>query len=93
MFGLHGRIKGTDTHQPREVKVEGFDVPLMTTADPLQFDAPGGLKKSLGGYHAWQSRDMVRWVHHGPVTEKLDPHQASSKPIHEKQWKASCSSA
>jgi hypothetical protein len=55
---------------PQEAKLEGFDVPLQTTQWPNQFDAPGGLKKSLGGYHAWQSRDMVNWVHHGPVGEK-----------------------
>lgn len=55
--------------QPEEVRREGFDVPLRTTPDPKQFDAPGGLKKSKGGYHAWQSRDMVNWIHHGPVTE------------------------
>ena len=49
-------------------KLSGFDVPLKTTRDGNQFNAPGGLQKSLGGYHAWQSRDMVNWVHHGPVT-------------------------
>jgi len=47
----------------------GFGLPLKTTPFPNQYDAPGGLKESLGGYHAWQSRDMVNWVHHGPVTE------------------------
>ncbi len=51
--------------------LEGFDIPLETTRLPNQFNAPGGLKKSQGGYHAWQSRDMVNWVHHGPVTERF----------------------
>ena len=51
------------------VKLENFDIPLMTTPDENQFNAPGGLKKGRGGYHAWQSRDMKTWVHHGPVTE------------------------
>lgn len=51
--------------------LSGFDVPLMTTPFPNQYDAPGGLKPGLGGYHAWQSRDMVNWVHHGPVTEEV----------------------
>ena len=65
-------------HMPRNPKsggfkakstaLEGFDVPLQTTPYPNLFNAPGGLKKSRGGYHAWQSRDMVNWVHHGPVT-------------------------
>jgi hypothetical protein len=54
--------------QPATLK--GFDVPLMTTPYPNPYDAPGGLKPDLGGYHAWQSKDMVHWVHHGSVTEK-----------------------
>jgi len=32
------------------------------------FDAQGGLKLSLKGYHAWQTKDMKTWVHHGPVS-------------------------
>jgi len=51
--------------------LEGFDTPLMTTRFPQQFDAPGGLAQPLGGYHAWQSRDMINWVHHGPITESV----------------------
>lgn len=51
--------------------LEGFDIPLETTPFPNQYNAPGGLMPKLGGYHAWQSRDMVNWVHHGPVTEKF----------------------
>jgi hypothetical protein len=46
-------------------------MPLTTTPFANQYDAPGGLKKRLGGYHAWQSRDMVNWVHHGPITESF----------------------
>jgi hypothetical protein len=71
IFGRYGEIEGAARHESQEVRREGFDVPLVTTADPRQFDAPGGLKKGLGGYHAWQSRDMVHWVHHGPVTEEF----------------------
>ena len=59
----------TEAFAPQPAKLKGFDVPLMTTPDPHQFNAPGGLKKGKGGYHAWQSRDMVNWVHHGAVTE------------------------
>ena len=44
-------------------------MPLKTTPFANQFNAPGGLKPSKGGYHAWQSHDMKNWVHHGPVTE------------------------
>ena len=51
------------------VKLDGFDIPLLTTRYANQFDAPGGLKKKYGGYHAWQSKDMVNWVHHGSITQ------------------------
>ena len=58
------------TFQPEAATLDGFDIPLLTTPFEDQFTAPGGLKKDTGGYHAWQSRDMKTWVHHGPVTEK-----------------------
>jgi len=54
---------------PAEARLAGFDIPLKTTPFPKQFDAPGGLAERRGGYHAWQSKDMIHWVHHGPVTE------------------------
>ena len=56
--------------QSKPATLEGFDVALQTTPYPNLFNAPGGLEKSLRGYHAWQSHDMVNWVHHGPVTAK-----------------------
>ena len=80
IFGRYGstktkKKKGQKTSKPDfkavAAKLDGFDMPLMTTPFPNQYNAPGGLKKSLGGYHAWQSRDMVNWVHHGPITEKF----------------------
>jgi len=52
-----------------DATLEGFNIPLKTTKFPNQYDAPGGLMPKLGGYHAWQSKDMVNWVHHGAVTE------------------------
>ncbi len=55
--------------EPQEAKLEGFEMPLLTTPLANQYDAPGGLKPGKGGYHGWQSRDMKNWVHHGPVTE------------------------
>ena len=66
-----GRIplQGRRPFTPEPAKLEGFDIPLQTTPDKNQYNAPGGLKKGKGGYHAWQSRDMKTWVHHGPVTE------------------------
>jgi len=69
IFGLYGQAGRRNGFQPEEARLDGFDIPLMTTPFPNQFDAPGGLEKGLGGYHAWHSRDMVHWVHHGPVTE------------------------
>jgi len=70
MFGRYGgKGKGRKNFKAEPAKLEGFDVPLKTTPWENQYDAPGGLKKGRGGYHAWQSRDMVNWVHHGPVTE------------------------
>jgi hypothetical protein len=54
---------------PKAATLDGFDMPLQTTPFRNQFNAPGGLKAGKGGYHAWQSRDMKNWVHHGPVTE------------------------
>ncbi|MEX1223266.1 MAG: hypothetical protein WEA31_01850 [Pirellulales bacterium] len=70
-YWLFGRYGGADrkNFEARPATLKGFDVDLLTTPWPNQFDAPGGLEKGLGGYHAWQSRDMVNWVHHGPVTE------------------------
>jgi hypothetical protein len=70
MFGRCGGKRGKD-FKPEPATLEGFDVQLQTTPWPNQFDAPGGLEKGLGGYHAWQSKDMVNWVHHGPVTERF----------------------
>lgn len=71
IFGRYGEKEqeGVAEFTAEEAELEGFDVPLKSTPYQNQYDAPGGLKKSLGGYHAWQSRDMVNWVHHGPVSE------------------------
>jgi len=83
IFGRYGgaqRRQGKKGAQPKAAEpafvpeaatLEGFDIPLQTTPYPNQYNAPGGLKPGLGGYHAWQSRDMVNWVHHGPVTDKV----------------------
>lgn len=69
MFGRYGSSQKKKGFKPDAAKLEGYEIPLKTTPFPNQFDAPGGLKKRLGGYHAWQSKDMVNWVHHGAVTE------------------------
>lgn len=69
---LFGRYRKSDLPDfvPEDAALTGFDVPLKTTPFAKQFDAPGGLKPSMGGYHTWQSRDMVHWVHHGPVSDR-----------------------
>lgn len=89
MFGRYGGIKPrAPKGQPRRpafkaepATVEGFDMPLQTTGFANQFNAPGGLKKSKGGYHAWQSRDMKTWIHHGPVTEGFSKWVTSAERI------------
>ena len=73
MFGRYSpprasKGKKSGKFEPKNAKLRGFNVPLKTTPDENQFNAPGGLEKGLGGYHAWQSKDMQNWVHHGPVT-------------------------
>ncbi|MFT5470487.1 MAG: hypothetical protein ACI8UO_005616, partial [Verrucomicrobiales bacterium] len=91
MFGRYGsgqprRKKGEKAKQvpkfePAAASLEGFDIPLQTTRFSNQFNATGGLKPGKGGYHAWQSRDMKNWVHHGPVTEGFSRWVTSAEMI------------
>lgn len=67
--------------KPQPATLEGFDIKLQTTPWPNQFNAKGGLNKSLGGYHAWRSRDMLNWVHHGPVTEGFSRWVTSAEQV------------
>ena len=69
MFGRYSKPKGDNPKSGEQVKLEGFDMPLIATADPRVFDAPGAKVEDMGGYHAWQSCDMQNWVRHGNVTE------------------------
>ncbi|MEX1028226.1 MAG: hypothetical protein WD049_09515 [Candidatus Paceibacterota bacterium] len=69
MFGMFGGVNRRKDFKAEDATLDGFDMPLKTTPFANQYDAPGGLKPGRGGYHAWQSRDMVHWVHHGPVTK------------------------
>ena len=73
MFGRYTVGKKIDlkSFAAKDATLAGFDVPLKTTPFENQYNAPGGLMEGLGGYHAWQSKDMVNWVHHGPITEKF----------------------
>ena len=69
MFGRYGKPK--KDFEAKDVTLDGYDISLKTTPFPNQYNAPGGLKPAKGGYHAWQSKDMVNWVHHGAVTENF----------------------
>lgn len=69
MFGRYNNQGKWEGFESEAVTFDGFDTPLTTTPFKNQYNAPGGLKASKGGYHAWQSKDMVHWVHHGPVSE------------------------
>ena len=91
MFGRYGsgqprrkkgeKAKPLPKFEAAPATLEGFDIPLKTTRFANQFDAPGGLKPGKGGYHAWQSRDMLNWVHHGPVTEGFSKWVTSAEYI------------
>ncbi|WP_075084500.1 glycoside hydrolase family protein [Mariniblastus fucicola] len=71
MFGRYGMRKSKENFVAKDATLKGFDSPLKTTPFRNQFDATGGLKPGQNGYHAWQSNDMVNWVHHGAITEKF----------------------
>ncbi|SMP43590.1 PDZ domain-containing protein [Neorhodopirellula lusitana] len=63
-----GYKKSKDAEPVASATLEGFDVPLMSTKNPHLFIAPGGVNPKRGGYYGWQSRDMVNWVFHGPMS-------------------------
>lgn len=86
-FGLYAGAGKDTAFSPQLATLEGFEgIELLTTPFPDQFDAPGGLQKSLGGYHAWQSADMVNWVHHGPVTEGFSRWVTSAEHVDGKTY-------
>ena len=71
-YWMFGRYKGgrpAKAFQAQDATLEGFDMPLKTTPRKNQYKAPGGLSSKAKGYHAWQSRDMVNWVHHGAISD------------------------
>jgi len=71
IFGRYGNSKGDpEAEAGKPAKLEGFDIELSTTNFAHQFDAAGGKEPKLGGYHAWQSKDMKNWVHHGSITNQ-----------------------
>ena len=70
MFGRYGSRRG-GAFKAEKATLRGFDMPLLTTRYPNQFDASGGLKPGKGGYHAWQSRDIRGYFKQ--ISEKLSP--------------------
>lgn len=86
-FGKFGTDKNSKDFKPEHATLKGFeDTQLLTTPWPNQFDAPGGLEQGKGGYHAWQSNDMVNWVHHGPVTEGFSKWVTSAEHVDGKTY-------
>ena len=79
MFGTYLEPKEKDGFVSKEVRLEGYDVPLKTTTEPNLFVAPGGLKSKRFGVHAWQSRDMTNWVHHGAITDRAHRNTTSAE--------------
>ena len=86
MFARYQAAESKQPFEPKDAQLDGFDIPLKTTPFKNQFDAPGGLKKDLGGYHAWQSKDMVNWVHHGPVTEAFSKWVSTAEQVDGKTY-------
>ncbi len=86
MFGRYGDSQKRNDFKAEDATLDAYDIPLKTTPFANQFDAPGGLKEGLGGYHAWQSKDMVNWVHHGPVTEKFSRWVTTAEYVNQKAY-------
>lgn len=86
MFGRYGGEKKKETFRVEQVELDGYSIPLVTTPFLNQFDAPGGLKKGLGGYHAWQSRDLIHWVHHGSVSEEFSRWVTTAEQVNNKTY-------
>ncbi len=85
MFGRYGKYRGK-TFTPEKTTLDGFDIPLRTTPYANQFAAPGSKEKDAGGYHAWQSKDMINWVWHGPVTEGFSRWVTSAEHVDGKTY-------
>ncbi|MFT5241184.1 MAG: hypothetical protein ACI9OU_002681 [Candidatus Promineifilaceae bacterium] len=86
LFGRYAKPGKSKAFQAEDAHLDGFDVPLKTTPYAKQFDAPGGLKKTHHGYHAWQSKDMIHWVHHGSVTERFSSWVTSAEHVDGKTY-------
>ncbi len=88
-YWMFGRYNGEDRWKGFEsetVALQGFQEDLWTTPFKNQFNASGGLKPSKGGYHAWQSKDMVTWVHYGPVSEYFSRWMTTAEMVDDKVY-------
>ncbi|MGB1937805.1 MAG: hypothetical protein ACPHVK_09975 [Akkermansiaceae bacterium] len=90
-YWMFGRYKGAPNDKgkkftPEDATLEGFDMPLKTTPWKNQFKAPGGLSSKAMGYHAWQSRDMVNWVHHGAISDKQSAWMTNAEYVNGKAY-------
>ncbi|MDO5968755.1 hypothetical protein Q4Q35_02960 [Flavivirga aquimarina] len=74
------------TFVAKDTTLNGFSVPLKTTPISNQFNASGGLEDGLGGYHAWQSHDMVNWVHHGSVSDAEGKWMTTAEQVGDKTY-------
>jgi hypothetical protein len=81
MFGRYNQSESQKdgTFQNEDAVLSGYTVNLKTTPFKNQYDAPGGLMPGKGGYHAWQSKDMINWVHHGPISETFSRWMTSAE--------------
>lgn len=86
-YWIFARYGGSSPKKLGEaVTVEGYDVPLYKSRHKKQYHAPGGFKPNLGGFHAWQSKDMETWVHHGSVSDAKSAWMTSAELVGDKVY-------
>jgi len=85
-YWLFGRYGGGHKKGKNGAPSKFVDIPLKTTPFKNQYDAPGAEQKPLGGYHAWQSRDMKTWIHHGPVSDKKAKWMTTAEQVGDKTY-------
>lgn len=71
----------TKSFETKDTSLIGFDIPLKTTPIKNEFNAPGSFEKSLGGYNAWQSHDMVNWVYHGSISDRTSSYMTTAEQV------------
>ncbi len=83
MFGRYQKNENQKdgTYQSEDLELDEFDIALKTSPHENQYDAPGGLMQGKGGYHAWHSKDMKTWIHHGSVSEYFSRWMTSAEYV------------